>query len=282
MTLRHPPVSPRHFRRKLLAGSASLAVVFSMFAFASGAHAERTAPDGNLDQGGLALDDRIDVSLDSAHITDPREEIDLFVQMNEEPVSEFVAQQVQRGRGEPPAHAQRAQAQRVAQQHDEIRGRLAEIGAQEQASMRVGANGLRIRAQVQDIPALAELPGVVSVAPVTLHEPANDTSVPWINTPQAWDFLDDTGEGVTISVIDTGIDYTHASFGGSGDVADYDFILEDTTVIPEVDGEPVFPTPKVVRGFDFAGPNYDASGEIAPPVPQPDPNPIDEIGRAHV
>src|SRR5690606_30750017 len=144
--------------------------------------------------------------------------------------------------------------------HRELRAGLARLGVPEQSALRVGANGLRVRANVQDMTRIAELPGVVSVAPVTLHEPTNDTSVPWINAPEAWEALSSTGEGIIISIIDTGIDYTHASFGGSGDVADYQFIRQDTTIIPEVDGEPVFPTAKVVDGWDFAGPNYDASG----------------------
>jgi minor extracellular serine protease Vpr len=132
---------------------------------------------------------------------------------------------------------------------------------------------------VLDMPKLADLPGVVSVAPVTLFEPANDTSVPWIRVPEAWDALGGaTGEGVIISVIDTGIDYTHAAFGGSGDVADYELATEDTTVIPEVDGVPIFPTAKVIRGFDFVGTEYDAS-DPTKDVPHPDPNPIDVFGH---
>lgn len=231
---------------------------------------------------GLALD-RTEVSLDTAGVTDPREETDLFIRLDEPAVTEFVADQVQRGRAEPSANARRAQAQRVEQQQDQLRAELRRLGVDERSSMQVGANGLRVRAPAQDMAALSELPGVVSVAPVTLHEQANETSVPWINAPDAWEALGFTGEDIIISIIDTGIDYTHASFEGSGDVADYEFIAEDTTVIPEVGGEPVFPTAKVTDGYDFAGVNYDASGEVGSPVPEPDPNPLDVNGHgSHV
>jgi subtilisin family serine protease len=52
--------------------------------------------------------------------------------------------------------------------------------------------------------------------------------------------------GQTIAVIDTGIDYTHANFGGPGTVAAYD--ANNPTII-----EPgTFPTAKVIADYDFA------------------------------
>ena len=56
-------------------------------------------------------------------------------------------------------------------------------------------------------------------------------SVPLIGANLAWD-LDYTGEGVTIAIIDTGIDYTHPDLGGClGDnckvLGGYDFINDD-------------------------------------------------------
>jgi subtilisin family serine protease len=277
VTPRQPLVSSRRLRRKLLAGGASLALVFGLFAFPNGASADPLPSSWSIDQEDLLLD-RQAISLDDAGITDIRKEIDIFIRLDEPAVTEFVADEVQRGRGEPSAQERRAQAQRVTAQQDRIRDDLARLGIEEQSAMRVGANGLRVRAQVQEMPALADLPGVVSVAPVTLHEPTNESSVPWINAPQAWEALGGTGEGIIVSVIDTGIDYTHASFGGSGDPADYDFIAQDTTVIPEVDGEPVFPTAKVIRGTDFVGVTYNA-GDPENNIPEPDPNPIDVNGH---
>lgn len=282
MTHRHPPGPSRRLGRKVLAGSASVLLAVGVIALTSGAHAEPSAPDLTMDVTATAVD-RVSVSLDTAGIVDVRSEIDIFIRLDEQAVTEYIAGELNRGRAMPAAAAQRAQAQKVSRQHQQLRRELAKMGIAEEAAYRVGVNGLRVRARIMDMPKLAALPGVVSVAPVTLHKPANDTSVPWINTPEAWEFLGATGEDVIISIIDTGIDYTHASFGGSGDVADYEFIAQDTTVIPEVNGVPVFPTPKVIAGFDFAGPNYDASGEIAPPIPQPDPNPIDVHGHgSHV
>ena len=79
------------------------------------------------------------------------------------------------------------------------------------------------------------------------------------------------GEGVRVAIIDTGIDYTHKAFGGSGSVDDYD--NNDAAVI-----EPdTFPTRKVVAGIDLVGTGYNPSeGDIEQHIPHGDPDPLDE------
>ena len=77
-----------------------------------------------------------------------------------------------------------------------------------------------------------------------------------------------------IAIIDTGIDYIHTDFGGSGAQADYD--RNDTTVNGE--SPALFPTAKVVAGYDFAGDDYNGDN-----TPQPDPDPMDCDGHgSHV
>jgi minor extracellular serine protease Vpr len=238
------------------------------------------AGDGptSYDSAELELD-RQSVSLDEARITDPRAEIDLFLHLSEAAVTEFVAEERSQGRADPPAQARRAHAQRIEREQGRVIQQLERMGIAPQSELKTAVNGIRVRAAAEQMPELSRIAGVEQVVPVTLHEPTNDTSVPWINAPQAWDHIDGTGEGIIIAVIDTGVDYTHASFEGSGDPEDYDFIAEDTTVIPEVDGEPVFPTAKVIGGYDFAGVNYNAGGTPEQQIPQPNPNPIDVHGH---
>ena len=60
-----------------------------------------------------------------------------------------------------------------------------------------------------------------------------------------------TGEGITVAVIDTGIDYLHANFGGPGDMNAY---WENDPTSFEEEGD--FPTVKVIGGWDFAGDFY--------------------------
>src|SRR5256885_1944324 len=81
-------------------------------------------------------------------------------------------------------------------------------------------NGIKIEIDRDQVAALAALPGVVEVLPVIKHRPNNAVSVPFIGAPTVWQGSPGfRGEGVKIAIIDTGIDYTHANFGGPGTVA---------------------------------------------------------------
>jgi hypothetical protein len=71
-------------------------------------------------------------------------------------------------------------------------------------------------------------------------------------------------------MFDTGIDYTHYNLGGSGKVADYNAAVAVASGAPPAN---LFPTSKVIGGFDFVG-------DVWPAGPlQPDPNPIDLNGH---
>lgn len=77
-----------------------------------------------------------------------------------------------------------------------------------------------------------------------------------------------TGEGVRIGIVDDGIDYTHAAFGGPGTPGAF-------RAVDPTRPDPAFPTPRVVGGVDLAGEAYDArSPDPARRVPHPDPNPL--------
>ena len=79
------------------------------------------------------------------------------------------------------------------------------------------------------------------------------------------------GEGIRVAVIDTGIDYTHKMFGGTGNVEDYK--NNDPTIVEENS----FPTRKVIAGIDLVGNNFDAySGSFEQQIPRGDADPLDE------
>src|SRR5204863_5448551 len=73
---------------------------------------------------------------------------------------------------------------------------------------------------------------------------------------------------------DTGIDYTHKGFGGSGTLAAYAAAYgTGTNDVKNTKTEGLFPTAKVIGGFDFVG-------EVWPNGPlAPDPDPIDFNGH---
>lgn len=85
------------------------------------------------------------------------------------------------------------------------------------------------------------------------------------------------GQGIRVGVIDTGIDYTHAMLGGSGNIADYENMDKSKP-------SSLFPNKKVVGGYDFVGTEYNAASEDSYlSIPTPDENPVDEGGHgSHV
>jgi 5'-nucleotidase / UDP-sugar diphosphatase len=131
-------------------------------------------------------------------------------------------------------------------------------------------NGIQVLMPLSKLPEIQRLPGVKAVHRAPIHEIDLSASVPLIGAQDVVDELGYDGEGIVIAIIDTGIDYTHAAFGGSGDPDDY------TTNDPNIIEPFSFPTAKVIEGYDFAGTNYDASGITGSPIPQPDPDPLDE------
>ncbi len=81
------------------------------------------------------------------------------------------------------------------------------------------------------------------------------------------------GQGMRIGIIDSGIDYTHAMFGGVGTEQAYKDIRPGETTT-------LFPSAKVVGGLDFVGTEYDSgSPDFNKRLPMIDPNPLDEGGH---
>ncbi len=144
-------------------------------------------------------------------------------------------------------------------------------------------NGIKVRTTMDRLPALAALPGVVAVKPVTIYHATNATSVPFIGTPQVWKNPPGLhGEHIKIAVIDSGIDYTHANFGGPGTVAA--FTAAKAASASAADPSMFGPgAPKVKGGIDLVGDAYDPSQTDAAHAPHPDPNPLDCEGHgSHV
>jgi len=134
-------------------------------------------------------------------------------------------------------------------------------------------NGIKVRIDRDQVETLKSLPGVTAVLPVRTYHLDNAESVPFIGAPQVWQGVPGyRGEGVKVALIDTGVDYTQADFGGPGTVTAYKAALASDTQAP--DPSLVGPNaPKIKGGIDLAGDAYDATDSTS--VPQPDPNPLD-------
>ena len=79
------------------------------------------------------------------------------------------------------------------------------------------------------------------------------------------------GQGMRVAIIDTGIDYMHKMFGGTGVVDDY---KNNDPAVVEPDS---FPTAKVIGGIDLVGSDYNPmAGNKDRLIPQGDADPLDE------
>ncbi len=174
--------------------------------------------------------------------------------------------------------AARSQMRKIESAQRRFESALSSLRSQPQEIFRVSRalNGMAFIMDSESLRDLARLPGVKRIHLLVDEYPTNGTSVPFLGTPNLWADtlglgLNADGTGITIGIIDTGIDYQHADFGGNGVLADYQ--ANNRTVAPDA----YFPTAKVVGGHDFAGDNYTGG------VPTPDPDPMDCNGHgSHV
>ena len=123
-------------------------------------------------------------------------------------------------------------------------------------------NGVVVAASPGQRAQLAALPGVKAVHPLPLLHLDMVSSAPLIRAPQVWS-TSLTGRGVRIGIIDTGVDYLHKAFGGSGS---YTGEVFDDQVVPW--------TTKVAGGWDFVGDEYTGSNAA-----RPDGDPMDCNGH---
>jgi len=127
--------------------------------------------------------------------------------------------------------------------------------------------GVAVSIPAEQLDRLRALPGVARAALISPKLPSDITPSTQAGVqPIVAAIAAATGRGLRIGMIDRGIDYTHADFGGPG--TPLAFIANDPNII-----EPgSFPTAKV-DGFDFAGDNYDASALLGSDTPTPDADP---------
>jgi minor extracellular serine protease Vpr len=207
-----------------------------------------------------------------------QERVKVVVTMNVESVAEVRARS--EGHVVSRQDHQAIEAQ-VARQHAALEPMIAARGGRVLAHYRNAMNGMKIEIARGEIAGLSNLPGVVQVVGVAKYKPSNVVSVPYIGAPEVWQGVPGfRGEHVKIAIIDTGVDYTHANFGGPGTVDA--FVAAAATSTAPADPSLFGPgAPKVKGGTDLVGDDYDADNPDS--VPVPDPNPLDCNGHgSHV
>lgn len=134
------------------------------------------------------------------------------------------------------------------------------------------ANTVFLEIDANELGVLANDRAVTRVTPTGDYKRNLTETVPYIGA-ETLKGLGVTGKGVRVAVIDSGIDYTHASLGGEGTAAAYEAAWGTSASDPRnttTDG--LFPTDKVIGGYDFVGEAW--TGDPGSPPLAPDPDPI--------
>src|SRR5436309_364797 len=152
---------------------------------------------------------------------------------------------IDNGRAALDAAGQKSFVASLRQSQAAVKAGLLAAGVQILHEYRIVFNGFDVMADRATLIRALSIPGVARLVPVQSASPSLDNSVPFILGGESYADLGADGTGMRIAIIDTGIDYTHADLGGSGNPADY--AANDPTVI-----EPgTFPTAKVIGGTDL-------------------------------
>ena len=148
----------------------------------------------------------------------------VLVRLTGAPSAAVVAQ------GEPAQAAQlgrvRTQQQAVIAVARRLDGKSRVLGRTARAT-----NIIALRIDASKLDALAKDPNVVSIKPVIDYQKALSETVPYIGASAVQD-RGYTGKGVRVAVLDSGIDYTHAAFGGPGTLAAYEAAYGTTQADP--------------------------------------------------
>ena len=104
--------------------------------------------------------------------------------------------------------------QRIGESQTALASNIASVGGRELARVQVAHNAIAVRIDASQLTQLAALSGVARVRPVLNYEMTLTETVPYVGGTAVQASGRD-GTGVTVAVLDSGIDYTHRNLGGA-------------------------------------------------------------------
>lgn len=219
-------------------------------------------------------------------------EIDIVVELHEEPTARVYGKALSRGRQEAgrqrggdtakvmpevarQANAEaRAQLDRINKTQKAVLSHLRAPGVNGKIIFQTQRvfNGFGVKVNAESLERIKALPEVKAIHQLVPDVLDDTLTTKFIKAPEAWASRPggNAGEGISVGIIDSGIDYIHTNMGGSGLASHY--TANNTTTI--ADG--FFPNAKVVGGWDFVGDAYTGSN-----TPAPDPDPMDCSNNGH-
>ncbi|MEO0421190.1 MAG: S8 family serine peptidase [Pseudomonadota bacterium] len=133
------------------------------------------------------------------------------------------------------------------------RDRLAKLRGRVISELRLATNGFLVNMSESEARSLREDRRVLSVRRTGIYTNQLEDTVPYIGASAVQELGFD-GAGIKVAVFDSGIDYTHADLGGEGTLEAYEAAYgTDTSDSRNTSRDGLFPTDRVVEGFDFVG-----------------------------
>jgi len=176
-------------------------------------------------------------------------------------------------------------AAKVKKMNKDVKAKGKQLAAESQSSIiyttHNALQGVALTGDADDLRKLAERSDVAKISSIVPKKPSNRSSVVDTGALESWKSLDKTGKGVKVAVLDTGVDYTHASFGGPGTLEAYKE-AQASTELPSAESK-LRDGNKFIGGWDLVGDDYNANDEddTYQPIPHPDPNPLDCEAAGH-
>jgi subtilisin family serine protease len=244
----------KNYLQKCLGCGAALLVMVSVLAMANWGQAQ--------DVSNLRLPAGTELTVAGPAVL-KSSQVQVWVKLVDAPLIAAVGPGTKKGGALLDGGQQRAYVQQLKQKQDSLMSQIRNMGGSEIARVNKAHNAVAVAIPDARVADVAALPGVVQIRPVRDYGLSLGATRSYIGAVAVNNAGYD-GTGVVVGVLDSGIDYTHKDFGGPGTMAAYTAAYgTSTTDHANTRRDGLFPTSKVINGYDFVGEVW-PNGPLAP------------------